>query len=311
MQLLHEREAAAPASRSPRRPARARFRPERVALIVPAVLLITAFFIVPILWSVYVSFTNTGLAGVTAARPQWVGLDNYLALVSDPAAHEAVARTLIYVVFVVAGQNLVGLALALALRKRNRVIKAATTAVVVCAWVIPEIVVALLWSAFLAPDGGTLSILAGLFALPNPELLVSAPMAAIVIASIWRGAAFSLLVYSAALEDVPLETLEAAQVDGTTALQRLFYVILPTIRRMILTNLLLTTLQTLGVFGLIYALTKGGPSHQTETLPLFMYDQAFSYNLLGYGSAIALVIVLLGAVISAGYLLAFRRQEKL
>jgi multiple sugar transport system permease protein len=122
------------------------------------------------------------------------------------------------------------------------------------------------------------------------------------LANIWRGTAFSMLVYSAALSEVPKEIEESAEMDGATGARRLIFVTLPMISRAIMTNLMLITLQTLSVFGLIFAMTRGGPGTKSQTLPLYMYEQAFSFSQIGYGTAIALVMLLIGAVFSLIYL---------
>lgn len=302
--------ATAGAARSTRRRPRNASWIGRVLPLVPAMALMACFVLGPIVWSISVSLTDGTLTGRAASDPHWIGLDNFARLATDVEAHEAIGRSLVYVVLVVAGQNVLGLALALLMRRGSPLIRAVTNGVVVAAWVMPEIVVAILWYAFLEPGGGTMNTIAGAIGLDGQQWLTSAPMAAIVIASIWRGTAFSLLVYSAGVQEVPPDTIEASQIDGANAWQRLVSVVLPSIRRIVLTTLLLTTLQTLGVFGLVYAMTAGGPNDQTETLPLFMFREAFSYNLLGYGSAVALVLVALGAILSVVYLAAFRVTER-
>ncbi|WP_328821589.1 carbohydrate ABC transporter permease [Microcella pacifica] len=278
--------------------------------IVPAAAIMAVFFVGPILWAVYVGFTDQGLTGAAALNPQWVWFDNFERLINDRDAHAAISRTVAYVLLVVAGQNVLGLALALLLQKRNKAMKTIASGAVVLAWVLPEVVVAMLWYAFLNTRDGTLNTILASVGLPGQSWLIDQPLFAIVIASVWRGTAFSLLIYSAALEEVSPESIEAAQVDGASGMQQLFYVVLPSISRLILTNLLLTTLQTLGVFGLIFALTGGGPGGQTQTLPLYMYEQAFRYNLIGYSSVIAIVLVVLGVILSAFYLYAFRKGSK-
>ena len=125
----------------------------------------------------------------------------------------------------------------------------------------------------------------------------------------WRGTAFSMLVFSAALNDVPRELVEAAEVDGAGPWQRLWRVTLPVIRRSIMTNLMLITLQTLSVFGLIFTMTRGGPGNKSETLPIFMYQQAFQNSLIGYGTAIALVLLVVGALFSAVYIRMLKLEE--
>lgn len=132
-------------------------------------------------------------------------------------------------------------------------------------------------------------------------------MLTVILANIWHGTAFSMLVFQAALDDVPSEIEEAAVVDGASKLQILLRITIPYIRETITTNAMLVTLQTLGVFGLIYAMTGGGPGTKTTTLPIFMYNQAFVNYQLGYGTAISLLLLLLGIVLSLFYIRSFKK----
>jgi multiple sugar transport system permease protein len=138
--------------------------------------------------------------------------------------------------------------------------------------------------------------------------LFTQPILAVSLANVWRGTAFSMLVYSAALSEVPRELEEAAEMDGATGLRRLWSVILPLIRRSVTTNLMLITLQTLSVFGLIFTMTKGGPGSRSQTLPLYTYEQSFSFGQLGYGTAVATVLLAVGALFSLVYLRALRTE---
>ncbi|MBI0377038.1 sugar ABC transporter permease, partial [Streptomyces albiflaviniger] len=144
--------------------------------------------------------------------------------------------------------------------------------------------------------------------LPSQNWLYTLPILAVSFANVWRGTAFSMLVYSAALSEIPKEITEAAEVDGAGGLGRFWHITLPMIRRSIGTNLMLNTLQTLSVFGLIWAMTRGGPGNRSQTLPVFMYDQAFNKSLIGYGTAVALLLLLVGALFSVVYLRLMREE---
>jgi multiple sugar transport system permease protein len=128
------------------------------------------------------------------------------------------------------------------------------------------------------------------------------------LANVWRGTAFSMLVYSAALSEVPVELEEAAEIDGAGRVRRLWSVTIPLIKRAVATNLMLVTLQTLAVFGLIYTMTRGGPGNKSQTLPLYMYEQSFSFGQLGYGTALALVLLAVGGLFSLLYLRMLRTE---
>ena len=216
--------------------------------------------------------------------------------------------TVIFVVgSAVLGQNTLGLLIALLLRGRNRVARSVVTSLVIAAWAVPETVAGFCWFAFLYRTG-TLNTLLTHFGVQQ-NWLYTAPMVAVIVANVWRGTAFSMLVYDAALSDVPPELLEAAAVDGASAWQRLRRVTLPLIRRSIVSNLMLITLQTLAAFGLIFVMTGGGPGTKSQTTPLYMYEQSFKFYQLGYGTAMALVLLVIGALFSAIYLRLIKLEE--
>lgn len=268
----------------------------------PAAVLLLVFLFGPILWSVYAAFTNASLSGAGAAASHFVGLANFKKAFAADGFYNSVVLTLVFtLISAIIGQNALGLMLALWMRKSLRLVRALGGAVVIGAWVLPEVVAGYLWYAFLAKDGSLNHVLSGL-GLGTQDWLFSLPIVAVSIANIWRGTAFSMLVYSAALSDIPLEIEEAAQVDGASGWRRLVSITLPMIRRSIMTNLMLITLQTLSVFGLIFTMTRGGPGTKSQTLPLYMYEQAFSFGNLGYGTAIAIMLLLVGAVFSLIYL---------
>ncbi|MBB5784068.1 carbohydrate ABC transporter permease [Nonomuraea jabiensis] len=264
----------------------------------PALVLLALFLAGPILWSVYIAFTNETLTGAASVHSRFVGLANFVKLFGDPNFLNSFLLTFVFVIgSAVIGQNTLGLIIALLQRGRGRVTRSVVNGVVIAAWVVPEVVAAACWFSFLAEEG-TLNRVLGI----SQEWLYTAPMLAVILANIWRGTAFSMLVYSAALSEVPADLVEAAAVDGAGPGRRLLHITLPLIRRSIMANLMLITLQTLASFGLIYALTGGGPGTASQTTPLYMYEQAFRYFEIGYGSAIALVMLVMGALFSLVYL---------
>jgi len=275
--------------------------------LAPSIFLLGLFVAGPILWCFYASFTNSALSGIAARRPKFVGLDNFTTAFTSPDVAASLWLTVVFVVLsAVVGQNSLGMMLAVFLQHRGKLLRGVVGTVVVTAWVLPEVVAAFAIYAFLNAQG-TLNEVLGWFGL-SQNWLYTAPMMAVVLANIWRGTAFSMLVYQAALSEVPSDLVEAAQVDGAGPVRRFWHVVLPVIRRTVVTNLMLITLQTLGVFGLIYVLTAGGPDNKTRTLPLLMYEQAFKFGQIGYGTAIALVLLVLGAVFSLVYIRSLKAE---
>jgi multiple sugar transport system permease protein len=270
--------------------------------LLPSVVIMLVFFIYPILLTFYYSFTNLALTGEAAKELKFIGLDNYIRMFDDPTVTVSIWNTLIFLMgSAVIGQQVVGFIIALLMKHKNKTFRRVLGTIVLAGWVTPEIVCALCLYSFFG-DEGTLNIILKFFGIPEVTWLYTVPMLTIILANIWHGTAFSMLVFQAALDDVPNEIEEAAVVDGASKWQILIRIIIPYIKDTITTNMMLVTLQTLGVFGLIYAMTGGGPGTSTTTLPIFMYNQAFINYQLGYGTAISLLLLLMGVVLSLFYI---------
>jgi multiple sugar transport system permease protein len=277
--------------------------------LAPAVVLLMVFLAGPVAYCIWSAFTDMALTGASGA--DFVGLENFRRAFASADFHLSVLLTVVFtLVSAIIGQNVLGMTLALLMRAGHRVVRTVVSAIVIGAWVLPEVVAGYLWYAYLGQDGSFNAIL-GRLHLPEQNWLFTIPILAVSIANIWRGTAFSMLVYAAALSEVPREIEEAATVDGAGTWRRLFLVTLPMVRRSIATNLMLITLQTLSVFGLIWTMTRGGPNNQSTTLPIFAYQQAFQFSQLGYGTALALVLLLIGAIFSLVYLRALRLGESM
>ncbi|MDI3195095.1 sugar ABC transporter permease [Pseudarthrobacter sp. AL07] len=277
--------------------------------VLPAVLLLLVFLAGPVLWAFHASFTNAALTGRNARNPGWIGFDNYARLLSDPMLPLSLGLTVLFVGgSAILGQNLLGLTLAVLMRRARRTVAAVVGTAVVAAWVLPEIVAAFAAYAYFSRDG-TLNQLLGGLGLGQTDWLYSFPMVAILLANIWRGTAFSMLVYRAALNDIPGEVTEAALMDGAGGWQRLAFISIPMIRGSIVTNLMLITLQTLAVFTLIWVMTAGGPANASTTLPVLAYLEAFKFGDIGYGTAVASVLILIGVVFGAAYVRLLRESK--
>ncbi|TJY42268.1 sugar ABC transporter permease [Cohnella pontilimi] len=268
----------------------------------PSIAIMLVFFIYPILLTFLYSFTNLALTGEAAKELKFIGFDNYVHMWEDPTVRISIWNTLVFLMgSAVIGQQVLGFIIALLMKHKNRTFRRVIGTVVLAGWVTPEIVCALCLYSFFG-DEGTLNMILEFFGISAVTWLYTVPMLTIILANIWHGTAFSMLVFQAALDDVPNEIEEAAVVDGASRWQILYRIVLPYIKQTITTNAMLVTLQTLGVFGLIYAMTGGGPGTSTTTLPIFMYNQAFVNYQLGYGTAISLLLLIMGVVLSLFYI---------
>ncbi|MDH6670026.1 multiple sugar transport system permease protein [Paenibacillus sp. LBL] len=270
--------------------------------LLPSIAIMLVFFVYPILLTFLYSFTNLALTGEAARELKFIGFDNYARMFQDPTVRISIWNTLIFLIgSAVIGQQVLGFLIALLMKQRNKTFRRVIGTIVLAGWVTPEIVCALCLYSFFG-DEGTLNAIITFFGFSEVTWLFTVPMLTIILANIWHGTAFSMLVFQAALDDVPNEIEEAAVVDGASKWKIFTRIIVPYIKGTITTNMMLVTLQTLGVFGLIYAMTGGGPGNSTTTLPIFMYNQAFVNYQLGYGTAISLLLLLIGIVLSLLYI---------
>ncbi|MFI6567304.1 carbohydrate ABC transporter permease [Streptomyces sp. NPDC050534] len=293
-----------------RRAARRRARRERAtawAFISPSVVVILGLSIVPVVWSLLLSFRADDL--VTPGR--WVGLDNYRALAQDPNFRTAVGNTLLYSALYVPLSLIGGLALALALNRRLRFIGLYRTLVFI-PFVVSATAQGVLFSFILDPDFGVANALLhhlgvskqGFLSDPGQSLYL------LVLISLWNGVGFCVVVYLAALQDVPPELVESARLDGANRRQVLWNVTLPALRPVTVFLLLWQLITALQVFDLIYVTTKGGPLDSTTVVVYFVWQQAFQLFTAGYGAASAYVLAVALLLAGGALHLVRRRQDR-
>jgi multiple sugar transport system permease protein len=276
------------------------------AFVAPALLLIGLFLVFPALWTIYIGLTDYTLTGPSSISPSFVGLMNFVSALDDALFGNAVWLTLVFVVgSAVLGQNLLGFALAWVLRTARPWVRRTVEAFALLAWILPSVVVAYLWTAVLDRDGGTLNALLG---NGTTAWLVEYPMASLIVFNTWRGTAFSMMLYSSALAAVPPSQLETARTMGASGWQTVRDVVLPHIRGHVLTNTLLISLWTANDFT-PFLLTAGGPNHESETLPVFIYQQAIANGELGYSAAVSFLLLVVNLLVSLLYLLLLRRRS--
>ncbi|MFJ5621645.1 carbohydrate ABC transporter permease [Peribacillus loiseleuriae] len=273
-----------------------------ILFLLPTWIILLVFFVGPILLTFYFAFTNLSLTGAQAKSLEFIGFQNFISMFQDPNFRISMVNTILFLLLsAVIGQQVLGFILAVLMKEKNKSFRRIIGIIVIAGWVTPEIVVAFCWVAFLS-DNGTLNMILSYVGLKPVSWLFTFPMISVVIANIWHGTAFSMLVFQAALDDVPKSVEEAAVIDGASRFQVLSKIVLPMVKGSIVTNMILVTLQTLGVFTLIFAMTGGGPGTATQTLPIFMYNQAFVNYQLGYGTAISLILLLIGIASSLIYM---------
>jgi multiple sugar transport system permease protein len=282
--------------------------------LLPAIGLAGLFFVGPALWAIYASFTNMALVGIDAANPRVVGLDNYVRLFRDPDFFAVLRNSVAFVVgSAVIGQFVLGLGLALLLdHAERRGFRGGNLvyAAVLLAWVNPTLIAGFLWAAMFDFYFGTLNVGLKTVGLPPQNWLGNEAMLSIIVANVWRGTAFTMLIFLSGLKTIPVEIYEAARVDGAGAWRRFWDHTVPNLRYIALLALMNVTIATLGAFVLILGLTGGGPGIQTEVIALYAYHTAFQSREIGYGSSIAMVMLLVNFAFAGVYLWVFRLERK-
>ena len=274
--------------------------------LLPLLLTIGAFYLYPVVATAMFSFTGSSGA-VTAA--------NYSSVLGSDEAGGMAWVTLVFVGASVAGQLGLGLGIAALLvagEKRRLPGTGFVRAVVMLGWILPGVVLGIIWKLLLDESpSGILAYGLGLLGVRNPVFLSAAGPALfwVTVANIWRGTAFSMLFQYSGMKSVPDELYEAARVDGAGAWAQFVRITLPSLRRIILTNLVLITIATLNTFDMIVPLTGGGPGRATEVVALYIYDVVFTQFALGRGAAVAVLLAGCGTVLTAVYFRLFMREE--
>lgn len=262
-------------------------------LLGPALLLYTLIKLVPVLWSLGLTFfTGNPLRGF-----EFVGIDNFVRFVNDDQAVQALGFTIRYSLVVSAGQIILGYLLALMYVFILRNASSWVRTIVFFATILPTVAVGLLFKSLFAIGQQDGPVNAGIEALGFSSIdwfsSGAGTFAVAVIMELWRSMGFFAVLLYAGLLDIPEETLESARLEGATGLKLVRYIVLPLSLPVLLSSVIFSFNSSLKVFDTLLALNNGGPGSETTPLTLLMYRTAFQYSDYGYGSTIAFVLTIL------------------
>ena len=272
-------------------------------LLIPPLLIVAVFVLAPVVYAVWLSLTNKTLVGFAARNTKFVGLANYRNLLTAGDFLESLGRTAEFIFFsAIVGQFVLGLLAALLLTRTSVKLKGLFGGAILLPMVVPEVVASLAWASMLAPDSnGTVNRAIGAIGFAPIAWLQQYPMASIIVVNTWRGIAFAMIIFQAAIEGISEDVIEAAKEDGASSWQLVRHITLPLIRGPIFLFLLLTTITTASVFGLIYFLTQGGPGQSTEVSSIYIYQHSFRFFQLGLGSAASVILLVIILVLGTTY----------
>ena len=283
------------------RPGRGAWTP--YLFLLPAVLVMLAGLVYPVLDAIYLSFFDWKI-GTSFERAPNVGLANYGRMLTDPDVRESLWVTIRFGLWTITIEMILGVALALLLEKPIRGASVFRTIFILPLMVSP-VVVALIWRYLYDARIGWINYyLNAWFGLDYQVWLgdPSLAFAAIVVTDIWQWTPFIFIIVIAGLQALPAEVIEASKIDGTNWWQQIFYVKLPMIRSILLIALLMRLIDVFRALEVMYIMTGGGPGRSTELLSLHIYNRAFSAQQLGYASAIAVLLIAIVSILSVGIL---------
>lgn len=284
-----------------------RFKGVSLLLLLPAAVLLVGMFIYPVFFSIYLGFTNLQLIGPNAVHYRFTGLQNVWFMLSDSVFYRSIWLTLVFVVGSGAiGTTILGLVMALAFQNAVGVVRVIVSSLAIIAWTLPPAAIAIIWFAA-TTQGGIFPVL---FNQSGSDFLYGNAMLVVSIANAWSLAGLASIIFSAALRNVPSEMIEAALLEDASSYQRLTRLVLPILKPTILTSGLLMTLLSFGNFTLIYLMTQGGPSGDSNILPVYSYLQGFTFKKLGYAALLGNVIVLVSGLLGLFFVWLARNRRR-
>ena len=278
------------------------------ALLAPAFLLLATVVLYPIATLIRSSFTENKLTEPWAARP-WIGFENYVTALGDNRFWEATWHTLLYIVVTVPGAVALGLGLAILANMPFRV-KWPVRLGLLLPWALPLVFSGLIFRWFFEYQQGLVNNLLLWIGLSPVNWLTQEGPAffAVCLAIIWKTSSFAALVLLAGLQTIPKSLYEAAEVDGASTWRQFWEITLPMLRPAIIVALIFRTITAIQTFDIPYAMTNGGPGTATETLAMYIHKTTIDTLDLGYGSTLAVLMFIVSALATAGYLRYTRRD---
>ncbi|MGQ2914219.1 carbohydrate ABC transporter permease [Microbacterium aurantiacum] len=266
--------------------------------IAPGVIMVAVVLYLPLLWTVFLSFTQYNGLG----SPEWIGFDNYVDMVTDASFVGSLSNTLLWVVGTLIVP--VGLGLAVALLTWNLAGGIWLRLPFLIPYAVSGIGVGVIWSFILSSGGALDQALAVIGITDPPRWLLDAPLNTIVmiLASAWQGVGVNALLFTIGLQSIPKEPLEAARIDGAGGLRLFGSILWPMLRPLSAVVIGLSIVASLKTFDIVLGMTRGGPGRSSETLALTMYRETFNNSDYGLGSAIAVFLTVITLIASVLYL---------
>ena len=276
-------------------------------LMLPLLIVMIAIIGWPLIDTVRLSFTDAKLVGTQGS---FVGLDNYVKILSGSNFQRSLLTTFWFAVLSVSAEMVIGVLAALLLNQRFYG-RSALRALMILPWALPTVVNATLWRLIYNPEYGALNaLLVQIGMLDSYRSWLGEPgtaLASLILADCWKNFPLVALIALAALQAVPRDITAASMVDGAGVWSRFRFVTLPYLAGPLMVALVLRTIEAFKVFDIIWVMTRGGPANSTRTLSILVYQEAFSFQRAGSGASLALIVTLLVTVLAVAYAALIRK----
>ncbi len=282
----------------------------RWIFVLPAMVIVGALLIYPIFSSLYYSMTTKHLI-----RPvyDFIGLANYQDVLTDPDFYVAFLHSIIWTITSLAGQIFIGFTAALCVN-RVKHLKGVYRTLMIIPWAFPSIVIALSWKWILNGVSGFLPNMLVKLGICSelPQFLSDSGMVFItlVLINIWFGAPMIMINVLSALQTIPQDQYEAAQIDGASKRQQFWHITVPHIKVVVGLLVVLRTIWIFNNFDIIYLLTGGGPADKTMTVPIYAYNMGWGTKMLGKSSAVTILLLLFLLLVCFIYFAVIAKWEK-
>ena len=282
----------------------------RWIFVLPALLVVGILLIYPIFSSLYYSMTTKHLI---KASYDFIGLENYKAVLSDSNFYKAFLTSILWTVGSLLGQLFIGFTAALAIN-RVKIGKGIYRTLMIIPWAFPSIVIALSWKWILNGVSGFLpNILVQLgISSELPQFLSDSSLVflTLIFINVWFGAPMIMVNVLSALQTIPQDQYEAAQIDGASKFQQFWHITVPHIKIVVGLLVVLRTIWVFNNFDIIYLLTGGGPANATTTVPVYAYNMGWGTKLLGRSSAVTVLLLAFLLLVCVVYFTIIGKWEK-
>ncbi len=274
-----------------------------IGMISPTLLVLLVMTAYPLLFTFYYSLTNYNLLKVLKNPAQFIGLKNYVKLLSNEYFRQAIWNTVKFTIFAVIFEMLFGFLMAELVHSLKRGQKVLRT-LLLLPYLLPTVTVALSWRMMLSPNYGIVNQVLETLHLPvyNWFSDIKTAFAMLLVIDIWQSSPFVFLLLYAALQAVPQDQYEAARIDGASSFETLIYVTIPNIKNSLALCALLRTIDSFRLFDKVNLLTGGGPANSTTTITQYLYNNGIKVFDFGYGSAGAIVMTLIVLILASFYI---------